>query len=80
MARVPMSLDAVVSLALPDLKLHLPGGNSQSLRDLRAQLGFESGGTKEKNRCLIYDHIEKQRRMQAGLQSANDVSIPKLDP
>ena len=74
-----MSFDAVVSLALPDLKLHLSEGNSQSLRDLRAYLGLGSGGTKEENRGLIYDHIEKQRHMQAGLQPAIDVSIPKPD-
>ena len=80
MAQVPMSFDAVVSLALPDLKLHLSEGNSQSLRDLRAYLGLGSGGTKEENRGLIYDQIEKQRHMQAGLQPAIYVSIPKPDP
>ena len=81
-AQTPMSFDAVVSFALPDLKVHFSEGNSQSLRDLRAYLGLGSGGTKEENRGLIYDHIEKHRHMQAGLQPvvASSVSVVLVDP
>ena len=81
MAQGPMSFDAAVSLALPDLKLHLSEGNSQSLRDLRAYLGLGSCGTKEENKSLIYYHIGKQRHMQAGLQPAvaSSVSVVVLD-
>ena len=68
MAQVAISFDDVVSLPLPQLKQHLSDGNSQSLRELRAYIGLGSGGTKEENRCLIYEHIEKQRYLSAGLQ------------
>ena len=63
-----LSYDAVVALPLSDLKQQLGDGNSQSRRELRAYLGLGSGGTKEENRCLIYDHIERQRHLLAGLQ------------
>ena len=80
MSQVALSLDAIVALPLPDLKQQLSDGNSQSLRDLRAYVGLGSGGTKDENRSLIYDHIEKQRVLRAGLQPAIDVLIPKPDP
>ena len=62
-----MSFDAFVFLALPELKQHLSEGNSHSLRELRAYLGLGSGGTKEENRSIIYDHLKRQRQLQAGL-------------
>ena len=67
MAQGSLSFDAVLSLFLPELKAQLSEGNSQTLRDLRAYLGLGSGGTKEENRALIFDHVEKQRHLQAGL-------------
>ena len=63
-----LSSDAVVALPKPDLNQQLADGNSQSLRELRAYLGLGSGGTNEENRCLIYDHIERQRHLLAALQ------------
>ena len=69
-----MSFDAVLLLSLPDLKEQLSDGNSQTLRNLRAYLGLGSGVTKEENRALIFDHVEKQRHLQAGLQPPERVS------
>ena len=43
MAQVSLSLDAIVALPLQDSKQQLSDGNSQSLRELRAYLGFGSG-------------------------------------
>ena len=89
MSQVALSFDAIVSLPLPDLKQQLADGNSQSLRDLFAYLGLGSAGTKEENRLLIYNHIEQQRHLRAGLQPAHgppggatdvDSGVTVLDP
>ena len=66
-----MSYDAVAALPLPELKQQLSYGNSILFIELHAYLGLGSAGTKEENRSLIYDHIEKQRHLRAGLQPAH---------
>ena len=56
---------AILSLPLPQLKIQLNDANSQDLRGLRSFLSLGSGGTKEDNKSLLYDHIEASRNTPA---------------
>ena len=73
-----MAYDAVVDLSLPELNNRLSDGTAADLRGLRSYLGLGSSGTKAENQVLIYDHIEKQHHLKAGLQPVD--SLVASDP
>ena len=67
-------LESILSLPLPDLKEHLESATSEELRILRAYMGFGKAGTKEANKVLICEQVEK-RRSQSGVSQLEDDSF-----
>ena len=52
----------MLALDSTELKTYLDAATSDELRALRAHIGFGCAGTKDMNKGLIWDHLEKQRR------------------
>ena len=56
------AFESVLVLESSELKSYLDAATSEELRALRAHIGFGIAGTKDMNKSLIWDHVEKMRR------------------
>ena len=53
-------IDSILALPLPNLKQHLEAATSDEMRILPAFMGLGKAGTKEANKVLIFEEVEKR--------------------